>query len=66
MTKLVKVSDELANELEGLTRDQIVATLVESAYNFTDITSVDTPQGTKVFLHSLTGKKLQITGFFEE
>ncbi len=64
--KTIEISDDLADTLEGIKQDQITSILYEAADTFIDISSIDTPKGSKVLLHKLTGKKLYLAAFFEE
>ncbi len=64
--KTIEISDGLAQEIEGLKQEAITAMLVDASQTFIDITEVGTPKGSKIMMHSLTGKRIFLSGVWEE
>ncbi len=59
--KTFEVDDDVATDIEEAAEHEITRLLRAHAQEFIDVTTFDIPPNQKVYVHTLTGKKLWIT-----
>ena len=64
--KTIEVSDQIAQEIETLTRVEIDTVLVRAAGEFLDATPCNMPPGEKLLIHAMTGRMLKVQAIWSD